>query len=72
MTLWRLYKREGIGYSLPNQKMWGDNVDLDRKQRRLKFILEMAEIIEKKTIVIWIDETTCNLWTNKGKVWQVK
>ena len=50
--------------------MWGNNVDLDRNYGRLKFIIEMAEILEKNKTVIWIDETTCNLWANKGKIWQ--
>ena len=50
--------------------MWGNNVDIDRNYGRLTFIIEMAEILEKNKTVIWIDETTCNLWANKGKVWQ--
>ena len=52
--------------------MWGNNVELERKKNRLKFILEMGKILDKKIDVIWIDETTCNLWTNKGRIWQFK
>ena len=52
--------------------MWGNNVELERSNQRTSFILEMGRIIENKFQVIWIDETTCNMWTNKGRTWQHK
>ena len=66
------YNRYGIKYKRPDFTYWKSRAENDDlKWKQYNYVREMVDHMEKKTYdeIIYIDETTFNLWQRASKCW---
>jgi hypothetical protein len=66
------YLRAGIRYTKPNYKFWKLNAELiDLKPKQMEFVKDLGTIMQGNYYdeVIYVDETTFNLWQKTSKAW---
>lgn len=71
-TLQRYYHRYGVRYNKPNYKYWRSQAENnDLKGIQMDYVQKLVNHMQKKTFdeIIFIDETTCNLWQKTSKCW---
>ena len=71
-TLSRYYKRYGIKYNKPDYKYWRSQAENnDLRGQQAEYVRMMVGHMEKRTFdeIIYIDETTCNLWQKTSRCW---
>jgi len=71
-TLQKYYHRYGIKYNKPNYKYWRSQAENnDLRGIQYKYVQELIGHMQKKSFdeIIFIDETTCNLWQKTSKCW---
>ena len=72
MTLWNYYKKNGIGFKRPDYKYWKSLAEeRELRQKQLEFAGELGTILKDEAYdeVIYIDETTFNLWQKMSRAW---
>jgi transposase len=71
-TLQRYYLRYGIKFKRPDYKFWRSNAENHNlKGEQFIYVQDLVSQMAKKTFdeIIYIDETTCNLWQKVSKCW---
>jgi len=71
-TLWRYYQKNGISFKRPNYTYWKthhENEDL--KWHQYNYVRDLADHMQRGTFteIVYIDETTFNLWQRVSKCW---
>lgn len=71
-TLRSYYLKHGIGFRRPDYRYWrslAENKAL--KEEQMEFALQLGSILHLKTYdeVVYVDETTCNLWQKMNRAW---
>jgi transposase len=66
------YRRHGVRYKRPDYKFWKSSADLaGLREQQLEFVQRLGQLLIDRTYdeVVYIDETTCNLWQRVSKCW---
>ena len=68
-TLAYWYKKNGITLSTPMMRPMGALKRKKLRQEQADWAWSMTKYMEKGYDIIWIDETTTNVWDHRGKIW---
>ena len=71
-TVQDYYRRNNIKHKNPDYKFWKSSADIDDLHgRQLLFVQELGELLVSKAYdeILYLDETTCNLWQKVSKCW---
>ena len=69
-TLSKIYKQNSIRYLKTHKSFHSANSEIELTRQRLKYISILAKYIYEKKEIIYMDETSTNVWESKFKVWQ--
>ncbi len=69
MTLAKYYKRNKIRHAKPECTIYTDLDDKEIHQNRLLFVQQILEYYRQNAEIIYVDESTTNLWQKPGRLW---
>ena len=68
--LYTFYHKHGIRRSAPWRKISNKRTKNEHDELQLKFLLGYVDFLKKGFSFYWIDETSVNMWSTRGQVWQ--
>lgn len=71
-TLGWWYRRNGITWTKPQLKFLGAKKRPNLLKEQAEWCHQLTEYHRRGHEIVWIDETTTNLWDQRGRVWQHK
>jgi len=72
VTLWSYYQKYGIKFKRPSYRYWKNHDEnQELKWKQYNYVREMVDLMQRRTYeeIIYIDETTFNLWQRVSKCW---
>ena len=69
VTLAKYYKKNRVKHIKPDYTIYTDKKDQEIHQERLLFVQQLLEYYRQNTEIIYIDESTTNLWIKPGRLW---
>ena len=71
-TLAKIYQEMNIIYSKTKQTFFSNRTVEEHVNLLVEYIGKLKSLIRKNKEIIYIDETSTNLWEKRAKIWQTK
>jgi hypothetical protein len=69
-TLASYYKELKVGYLKTHSSFYNSRSEEEMVYLRLEFIKKIVKHMKKKREIIFMDETSTNMWVIRNKIWQ--
>ena len=68
-TLANYYRELKIGYLKTHSSLYSSRTEEEMVQLRVEFIKKIVKHMKRKKEIIFMDETSTNMWAIRNKIW---